>query len=203
MSQQEGVSEASPVLLRRVIKLGGSLLDYPMWAEQFRAWRAKQREAIDLVVVGGGRLVEAVREADRDLAIGDEVSHWLSVKLMSHQARHVCEVLGVPAMEGDLDAIRGIACSGLYVADPFPIVQADENAADGGTLPHSWDVTSDSIAARIARLWPADELVLLKAAAPKCDENDGAALADTGYVDRHFPRAAAGLRWRVGGLRSS
>ncbi|MBI1901213.1 MAG: hypothetical protein HYS13_08900 [Planctomycetia bacterium] len=202
MSQRDESSAPSLKSLRRVIKLGGSLLDYPTWADQFRAWRAKQQEAVDLVVVGGGRLVEAVRETDRELALGDEISHWLAIKLMSHQARHVLEILGLTAMENDLNAIRAISRAGLYVADPWPIVRADENADDGGLLPHSWDVTSDSIAARIAQLWPADELVLLKSARPKCDAKDAAALAAAGFVDGHFPRVAAGLSWRVADLRS-
>ncbi|MCA9240540.1 MAG: hypothetical protein KDA37_10085, partial [Planctomycetales bacterium] len=57
-----------------------------------------------------------------------------------------------------------------------------------------WQVTSDSIAARVAEVLDA-ELVLLKAAPPPDGRRqDLDWLADAGYVDRWFPRASLGLR---------
>ena len=54
-------------------------------------------------------------------------------------------------------------------------------------LPHSWDVTSDSLAAYLATLLGARELVLVKALV------GGEELADP-----YFRRAlAAGMRWRI------
>ena len=53
-------------------------------------------------------------------------------------------------------------------------------------------MTTDSIAARMAECWPAEELVLLKS----CDAGPGtefADLAECGYVDRHFPTVARRL----------
>jgi len=60
-------------------------------------------------------------------------------------------------------------------------------------LPHSWDVTSDSIAAAAAVAWEAEELILLKS----CDlptPTGLANLAEQGQVDPYFPVAARGLR---------
>jgi aspartokinase-like uncharacterized kinase len=54
-------------------------------------------------------------------------------------------------------------------------------------LPHSWDVTSDSLAAYLATLLGAEELVLVKPVAGG-DE----------LTDPYFRRTlAAGMRWRV------
>jgi hypothetical protein len=78
-----------------------------------------------------------------------------------------------------------------------------EPQAPGDRLPHSWDVTSDSIAARLAAVVDADELVLLKSADPPAE--GGASLlqwAARGYVDRHFPQAARNLIVRCENLRS-
>jgi hypothetical protein len=69
-------------------------------------------------------------------------------------------------------------------------------------LPHSWDVTGDSIAARLGARLDAGELVLLKSGLPAGRATLRAA-ADAGYVDRYFPIAAAGLaRIRCVNLRS-
>ena len=58
------------------------------------------------------------------------------------------------------------------------------------TLPHTWEVTSDSIAAHIAEILCANELVLLKSAplAKSCATHEA---AEQGYVDAFFPQAAA------------
>ena len=71
-----------------------------------------------------------------------------------------------------------------------------------GPLPESWDVTSDSIAARLAEIIAADELVLLKSApaAPGLLHE----IAAAGYVDNFFPQAAEGLmRVRFANLRGA
>ena len=44
-----------------VVKLGGSLLDWPEWVGQFRRWLAAQPQAGNLLVVGGGAIVERLR----------------------------------------------------------------------------------------------------------------------------------------------
>jgi 5-(aminomethyl)-3-furanmethanol phosphate kinase len=67
----------------------------------------------------------------------------------------------------------------------------DQRSAD--PLPHSWDVTSDSIAARLARQLGAQELVLLKSAPlPPCVNRLEA--VRMGLVDPAFPVAAEGIR---------
>jgi aspartokinase-like uncharacterized kinase len=75
-----------------------------------------------------------------------------------------------------------------------------ESELPGCRLPRSWQATSDSIAARVAEVLSAD-LVLLKSAGPPREifpEGDRAKvfanLAAAGYVDQHFPRAAAAVR---------
>jgi 5-(aminomethyl)-3-furanmethanol phosphate kinase len=60
-------------------------------------------------------------------------------------------------------------------------------------LPVSWDVTSDSIAARIAGLLGCRELVLLKSCLPGPDVTSLDRASETQYVDRTFPRFARDL----------
>jgi hypothetical protein len=70
----------------------------------------------------------------------------------------------------------------------YCFLTSEEARADGESLPHSWQVTSDSIAARLAQVTRAGELVLLKSALPR----RGATWPDVvheGLVDRYFPAA--------------
>ena len=61
---------------------------------------------------------------------------------------------------------------------------------DPEPLPHTWDVTSDSIAAWVASRWGADEFVLLKSTGLKPTTDLHKAVRQ-GLVDVHFPRIAA------------
>ena len=57
-------------------------------------------------------------------------------------------------------------------------------------LPEDWNTTSDSIAARVAALLEA-RLILAKSTSPT--SNNLRYLANQGYVDNHFPVAAASI----------
>jgi hypothetical protein len=63
-------------------------------------------------------------------------------------------------------------------------------------LPHSWDVTSDSIAARAALVYGAERLVLLKSVdVPPGTPWDEAAAR--GWVDAHFSHVVSGAPFAV------
>lgn len=69
----------------------------------------------------------------------------------------------------------------------IPILAPSRWLRAADELPHSWDVTSDSLAAYLATLLGAEDLILVKPV------SGGQELADP-----HFARALpAGIRWRV------
>src|SRR5690606_38335664 len=80
----------------------------------------------------------------------------------------------------------------IPVLAPRLVLNEDDRTGDD-PLPHHWDVTSDSIAARLAALLGADQLILLKStdAPPGLDRERAAAL---GLVDPIFPAASRTLR---------
>jgi aspartokinase-like uncharacterized kinase len=89
-----------------------------------------------------------------------------------------------------------------WMLDPLTFMRIDDPVRSPEPLPASWDVTSDSIAARLAQLISADELVLLKSTLPT--GSTCAAWSTEEFVDRFFPQAAASLRRvRVVNLRSA
>jgi len=69
-------------------------------------------------------------------------------------------------------------------------------------LPESWDVTSDSIAARLAHDLNADELVLFKSADPPPNPT-GPSIVTAGYVDSYFPRFIQNRPVRLVNLRAA
>jgi hypothetical protein len=69
---------------------------------------------------------------------------------------------------------------------------AREDEARPGALPHTWSVTTDSIAARAALVFRAERLVLLKSV--DIPPNTPWAIAAAhGWVDEHFPHIAQTL----------
>ena len=80
------------------------------------------------------------------------------------------------------------------VLDCYAFAVEDESRPDH--LPHSWDVTSDSIAARAAVVFHAERLILLKSTdiPPGMHWTEA---ARRGWVDPHFPKLVAAHDLRV------
>ncbi len=160
-----------------VVKVGGSLFDHPRLGPGLRAYLDGLAPADVLLVPGGGPVADAVRQLDRVHRLGEEAAHWLALR-----------ALGVTA-----EFLRRLALpsgSRLNVLDCFAFAVEDEGRA--AALPPTWDVTTDSIAARVAAVYRAERLMLLKSV----DVPPGTpweVAADRGWVDRHFPKVAAGL----------
>ena len=184
----------------RVIKLGGSLLELPDLAERFGRWRSSQAPACDVVIVGGGQLVDSLRVRQPQCGLDDESMHWLAIDVMSQNAAIVAGLFSGARLTGDLESVRrNRRGEELVVFDVAPFMRSDRGA---GALPCGWDVTSDSIAARVAITARADELVLLKSAPPE-PERTLAELSSCGYVDAQFAKASADIQSvRFVGLRS-
>jgi hypothetical protein len=81
---------------------------------------------------------------------------------------------------------------------PADFMKTVEPFVDEHPLPHTWAATSDSIAARLARLVSARELVLLKSCDPPA-----AGAGVSGYVDACFHQASVGIaQVRLANLRA-
>lgn len=180
----------------RVVKVGGSLLDWPSLPSALREWLNAMPPASNILLCGCGRLGDAIRQADQCLSLGEERSHWLCIDALSVTARLLAAILPELPLWNNLEQLitrLPTQKPGSIVFDPRDFLREYEATCPGRSLPHTWDVTTDSIAARLTEVLNADELVLLKSAeAPAIASL--ADLAASGFVDRHFPFAAANLR---------
>src|SRR5207244_5126935 len=90
---------------------------------------------------------------------GEGAAHWLAVRGLTLNAHFLQGLLpGAAVVPRPHDSAP--AGAGLSVLDPHPFLREDEGRP--GCLPHRWEVTSDSIAARAAVLGRARRLILLK-----------------------------------------
>jgi aspartokinase-like uncharacterized kinase len=175
----------------RVVKLGGSLLSLDDWPQRFADWIASEVPARTVLIVGGGKLADCVREYDRRFALGEEASHWLCIRALSLHAEMAAQLLPrtrLPAhLVRNFDALSQVEVGSLAVFDPEPFLREIESSLPGEPLPHTWNATTDSIAARVAECLDADELVLLKSNRPPTLD-----VAD--YVDEQFGRSVQNVR---------
>lgn len=152
-----------------VAKIGGSLFDWPGLRPALRTWISSLETDSLLLIAGGGPSTDAVRTYDRIHHLGEEASHWLALHSMSVTAELLKRfVFDLPRVT-ILDALA--FC---------------ENEHD---LPHTWNVTSDSIAAKVAEIRQAQRLILVKSVDVPVDQSWDE-LAELGVVDHYFPTAA-------------
>jgi aspartokinase-like uncharacterized kinase len=167
----------------QVVKVGGSLCDMPDLRVRLRAWLDRSDSPQILLVPGGGAITDAVRALDRVHQLGEEASHWLALQTLSVNAHVLAQLFPeMPLLSG---LPHPADATGRFILDPLPFFKEDEQHA--GRFPHLWQVTSDSLAVRVAMRAGA-ELVLLKSVS--WQSADGWANAThAGIVDGFFDEA--------------
>jgi aspartokinase-like uncharacterized kinase len=125
-----------------VVKVGGSLgRDDALRAFCTTLGELAERHELR-IVPGGGEFADAVRDADRRFGLTDATAHRMAILGMEQFGLLLRDLLPSPARDA--------------VVMPASLALDD--------LPESWDVTSDSIAAWVAREVDAHRLVLVKQA---------------------------------------
>ena len=182
----------------RVVKVGGSLFEWPLLPAALTKWLESQPPAANVLIAGGGALADAIRQADATFHLGDERSHALCLEIMGVTARMLADLLeGRAPLVSDLESIASAPRStSWFTLDVRGFMLQQEPQLKGDRLPHTWAATSDSIAARVAVALAADELVLLKSSDPPGD-NSCAQLAASGFVDQCFPKVAGDFRGAI------
>jgi aspartokinase-like uncharacterized kinase len=163
-----------------VVKIGGGSLQSPSDLDAALAVLDGCADRRMLIVPGGGPFADAVRETDRRIGLSDDAAHWMAIGGMDVFAELLVSRLTRGVLVQSAEDVRAALEGGrLPVLAPSRWLRAED------PLPHSWDVTSDSIAAWLAAVVRARQLILIKPRGSR-----GAALTDP-----FFARAStAGVR---------
>ncbi len=121
-----------------VLKLGGSLMGVAR--DLVRALLDITAEGYSfLIIPGGGPMADLVRDIFHRHCISQEAAHWMAVLAMEQYAYYLADGIGA-------ELTRAIQrADGLKILLPYQALL--ENDSD---ICHSWDYTSDSIAALVA-----------------------------------------------------
>jgi aspartokinase-like uncharacterized kinase len=180
---------------RAVIKVGGSLLDWPELPIRVSDVLRTCELITDRVVIiaGGGSAVDVIRELDRIHRFGEKPAHQLAIDGLELTARILERILTGARVASDQRDIQRCWADGLIpILAPGRILE-EANPAAPPALPFSWEVTSDSIAAWIATRLGTDRLILLKSSEIPAGSSRAKA-ATAGLVDPYLTEAARNLK---------
>ena len=143
--------------LRVVVKIGGSLFSTAGWQHAVQSLIAHESLSNHSVVIlaGGGPLVDGLRVIDANSSLLDSLMHDLALEAMGITAQILAATLKLPLAEEETGA------------SPIVLDIRKRGMTDHviESLPHSWDTTSDSIAAAIATTTES-ALLLVKSTPP-------------------------------------
>lgn len=181
----------------RIVKVGGSLYDVPDLGSRLQRWLSRLGSSKVLLVPGGGVTADAVRMLDHWQRLGDETAHWLALQGLSLNARFLARLVpGSEVVSSPTVFFKQWHIRQILVLDAYAFAQQDEDQP--GALPHTWAVTSDSIAARVAEVCGASPLFLLKSV-PLPSGTEWTEAGRRGLVDPYFAqvvsRAALEVHW--------
>lgn len=181
MSQAPVPGPQSPVEV--VVKVGGGLLKYADALDRVLAVIASAARGRRLLIVpGGGPFADAVRAIDTQLRLSDDAAHWMAILAMDQYAHVIAERLEGSVLVADEGEIAAALSAGR-----IPVLAPSRWLRAADPLPHSWDVTSDSISAWIAGAVNSPRLVLVKPSGAS-----GSAVTDS-YFSQALPAAVTSV----------
>ncbi len=175
-----------------VVKVGGSLLDWPDLPARLRQYLDRRSANRLILVVGGGAVADLIRAFDDRHRIGDDRAHVLALRALDLSAYLLEDIVPDCRVVDQLDQVEAVQRSGQVpiFAPRRWLLEVDGRSLD--PLPASWEITSDAISARLAVRLGASELALLKSAKAPAG-TDRASAARLGLVDLAFPGVSEAL----------
>jgi aspartokinase-like uncharacterized kinase len=138
--------------MRVVVKLGGSLMEDALPVINAlipRFGSCGDKECISILIIpGGGLFANTVRSVCEKYSIKDDAAHWMAILAMEQYAYYIQDQTGINIADS-LECIP----FGVTMLLPYRTLK------DKDELPHSWDVTADTIAAWIAKQFGAPSFV--------------------------------------------
>ena len=140
-----------------VVKVGGSLAEEPERVIALCSKLSALGKTYGLVVVpGGGRFADAVRDSDQRFKLSSGVSHRMAILGIDQFGMLLAQIMPNSCATYSLEDARELA-----ETEATPIFLPSRLLSREDPLTNSWDVTSDSIAAYVAGRLQAAKLVLV------------------------------------------
>ena len=157
----KGNRQSAGLFPRYLCKVGGSLFDWNGFPAQLQRF-LNQLDHPVLLLAGGGEPADLVRLWDRLFHLGEQHAHHLAIESMSLTASLLARILPESCVVGDQGQLEAAIKNGqtpiLNAANWIDRLEADAKI----NLPHTWDITSDSIALWLAAEMEIEHLILLK-----------------------------------------
>jgi aspartokinase-like uncharacterized kinase len=193
-----------------VLKVGGSLARGDGLQDLCREISVLGHQHPLLVVPGGGEFSDLVRQAYSRYDLGETAAHCMALLAMDQYGYLLSRLIEGSSLETGMDSACRTAASGRVA-----ILLPSASVLDSDCLPHSWQVTSDTIAAWVARETGSPRLILLKdvdGLMPSLNSPEGIIkemtaeqlALHTGGVDGYLPDFLALMQletWVVNGLK--
>ncbi|MDD1779246.1 MAG: hypothetical protein LUQ65_13855 [Candidatus Helarchaeota archaeon] len=140
-----------------IIKIGGSILQSQDSNALFKRLIALRKQFSFVILPGGGAFANLVREYYRTYQLSEDKAHWMAILCENILGFLILEKLEAGAPVFELSEIPTV----LKTAR-IPVFLPFQHLFTQDPLPHSWEVTSDSIAAYLAERLKAQKLILIK-----------------------------------------
>ncbi|RWM87436.1 MAG: hypothetical protein EOR84_29545 [Mesorhizobium sp.] len=178
-ARQEGPEAIRRAVKPAVVKLGGSTADAAEMAEWIAALAGSSLPVV--IVPGGGRFAEQVRETQIYMDFSDTAAHAMAILAMEQFAQIILDRDERLAPARSLEEMgRALDAGNVAVWLPSSL------ALPAPDIPASWDVTSDSLAAWLAGKLGANALLLIKQTGAFSGSDTIDSLAVRGIVDAGF-----------------
>jgi aspartokinase-like uncharacterized kinase len=136
------------------MKIGGSILD-----QNDRVARELASTIIDIskqerlvVLTGGGRYADIIRDLDGRQGLGEQASHWLAITCMHLNAYRFSSL-----HPDDFTLVSNV----VQEFDSTIPILLPRDMVKSSSLPISWEITSDTISAYVAKMLGGN-LILIK-----------------------------------------
>ena len=174
-----------------VVKLGGSLSRSDALINCLNSVAQRYQGRAVVIVPGGGAFADQVRLAQQRWRFDDRTAHRMAILAMQQMAMLFNGINGDFAVAGSVaDIRRQLQRQACVIWSP------DNVELEQAAIPASWDISSDSLAAWLAKTLGAAELILVKSAAIDASLSL-AQLAQKGIIDSGFCDAVRQATFKI------
>lgn len=138
------------------IKIGGSIIRDKDALLRLCETLINIRKPI-VLITGGGNIADEVRKLDSTYKISQDSAHWMAILAMDMNGYLLSDLFN------EFEYAESVKeCLKIIEKGKIPIFLTFKLMREKNPLPRSWEVTSDSIAAFVCKLFDSKKLILIK-----------------------------------------